>query len=247
MAVAVPTRRVYVLATGGGILDDPTQAAELRDRELPPSALPGPTTIVLDLADLRPTPRALKELIVPLGQRMRGGVYGDMKLVVAGAGEADEEVINLLAEKYDFPLFLARTSSSEDVEAARPAGDLTSSEVETLDKLRDAGGGATVAGLAGVFGLGATAVNNRLLNLERKGYVYRLRRSKRSGDLYIDPRADAGEMLMVGGGAEDVPTIRSALLASGIRSDPYDRSRLVLEGEAAERAAEILRRRGKAT
>jgi len=32
---------------------------------------------------------------------------------------------------------------------------------------------------------------------------------------------------------------------TGIRSDPYERSRLVLEDEAAERAAEILRRRGK--
>lgn len=245
MAVAVPTRRVYFLGTAG-VLDDPGRVAELRDRMLPPSALSGPTTIVLDLGGVRPTPRALRELIVPLGQRIRGGVYGDMKLVVAAADEADAEVIDLLADRYDFPLFLARSSRPEDVEDARPAGDLTGADVETLEVLRDAGGGATVAALAGVFGLGATALNNRLLNLDRKGYVYRLRRSKRSGDLYVDPRVDSGELFKHGGGSEDVPPARSALLAAGIRSNPYDRSRLILEGDAAERAAEILRRRGKA-
>ena len=246
MAAAVPTRRVHFLGTGG-FLDDPHEVAVIRDRELPPSAIAGRTTIVFDLGGVRPTPRALKELVVTLAQRIRGGVYGDVKLVIASADEADLEVIKLLAENYDFPLFLARSSRPEDVENAHPAGDLTSADIETLEVLRDAGGGgATVAALAGVVGLGATALNNRLTNLDKKGYVYRMERSKRAGDLYVDPRADAGQMLIRGLANDDVPPTRTALLTAGIRSNPYDRSRLILEGEAAERAAEILRRRGKA-
>lgn len=41
------------------------------------------------------------------------------------------------------------------------------------------------------------------------------------------------------------PPLRKALRDAGISTDPYDRSHLILEGEAAKRAAEIVKRRTK--
>jgi hypothetical protein len=218
----------------GGVLGDPDRAAELRDQRLPPTVLPGFTTLVLDLSGMTPTPAALRELIIPLGQRLRGGVYGAAKLILATPDDAVAEVVDLLAGAHGLPIFLARSSSPEDVARARPAGDLTATEHQTLRELAAAGGLATVADLAGRFGIEPTAVNNRLTNLDRKGYVYRYHRTRRSGDLYLDPRAPFDTE---GHGA--VPT-RDALQAAGIWSDPYDRSPLRLEGDAAERAADIL-------
>jgi DNA-binding MarR family transcriptional regulator len=235
-------RRVSFLGTGG-VLDEPAEVASIRDREFPPSAFAGPTTIVLDLGVTRLTSRALHELVVTMGQRLRGGIYGEMRLVIATADDADAEIIDLLAQQYDFPLFIARSSRGEDVEEARPAGALTGTELETLDMLRSIGS-VTGAGLAGAAGLNVTAASNRLANLERKGYVYRFKRNRRSGDVYVDPRSDSNELLQ-NWASIDVAPRRAALLAAGIHSDPYDRTPLVFEGEAAERAAEILRRRGR--
>lgn len=234
-------RKVLVLGTGG-VLDEPTEVAWFRDRELPPSALPGATTVVFDLGQTRLTSRALHEMIVTVGQRVRGGVYGDVRLVIATADDADAEIIDLLARQYDFPLFIARSTSEEDVENARPAGALTEADRETLEFLHSIGS-VTGAALAGAVGLNVTAASNRLANLERKGYVFRFKRNRRSGDVYVDPRSDTGAFLH--NWTADTAPRRSALLAAGIHSDPYDRSPLVLEGEAADRAAEILRRRGR--
>lgn len=246
MAIAVPSRQVRFLGGTSGHLDDPHQAAELRDRQLPPTAWSAPTTVVLDIGGAQPAPAALREIVLTLGQRLRGKVYGELKIVIAAEDEAVAEVVRLLGHKYDLPLFLARSSRPEDVEQAEPVGELTRGERDTLDELRDVGGGATVAALAGAIGIGASAANNRLTNLERKGYVYRLKRARSYGDIYVDPRASAEELLFGTAEESEVPPPRSALLAAGIRSNPYDRSRIELSGEAAERAAEILRRRGKA-
>jgi DNA-binding MarR family transcriptional regulator len=245
MAIAVPTRQVRFLGGTTGRLDDPHHAAELRDQQLPPTAWSAPTTAVLDISGSQPAPAALREIVLTLGQRVRGGVYGDMKIVIAVEDEAVAEVIRLLGREYDLPLFLSRSSRPEDIERSEPLGELTRGERETLDELREVGGGATVAALAGAIGIAASAANNRLTNLERKGYVYRLKRARSHGDIYVDPRASAEELLLGVTEEGDVPPPRSALLAAGIRSNPYDRSRIDLSGEAAERAAEILRRRGK--
>jgi hypothetical protein len=201
---------------------------------------------VLDLGGARHTPAALRELIVPLGQRLKGGVFGELRIVVAAPDEATAEIITLLAQQHELPFYIAKSSRLEDIEDAVPAGDLTNTETETLDGLRGVGGGATAAGFAGAFGLAPNTANNRLLNLERKGYLYRLQRNRRDGDLYVDPRATAPDVVV--GAARDTETapLRNALLSKGIHSNPYDRSRVVLEGDAAARAAEILRRRGKA-
>jgi hypothetical protein len=154
--------------------------------------------------------------------------------------------VGLLARQHELPLFVAKSSRPEDVEEAVPAGSLTPTESDTLEELHAVGGGATAAAFAGAYGLAPNTANNRLLNLERKGYLYRLHGSRREGDLYVDPRAPAPDVVIAAAYDTETPPPRDALLSKGIRADPYDRSRLQLEGDAAERAAEILRRRGKA-
>lgn len=244
MPAQVPLRRVHFVGTHD--VRDVARAAEIREREFPPTAAPAPTVAVFDLGGAAYTPAALRELIVPLGRQLRGGILGELRIVIATPDPAAREIIALLAREHDLPLFVAVSSRAEDVAAAVPAGDLTPGDVETLDALREVGGGATAAAFAGAWGLAANTAHNRLLNLERKGYLYRLERSKRDGDLYVDPRAPTPEVVVSAARDHETRPLRDALLARGIKSNPYDRSRVVVEGEAAERAAEILRRRRKA-
>jgi DNA-binding Lrp family transcriptional regulator len=158
-------------------------------------------------------------------------------LIVATPDKAVAEVVDLLASAYGLSLYLANSSSSEDVRRARPAGDLTETEKQTLAALAEAGGRATVAALSDRVGIEPTALNNRLAKLDSKGYVYRYRRPRSVGDIYLDPRVRTE--------SEGATPSREALRAHGIETDPYDRSPLMLEGEAAERAAEIFRRRSR--
>jgi hypothetical protein len=241
VSVTFPTRKLAHLGDGG-VMDDAQGAADAVDRELPQTAFGTPVTQVFDLADHDLTITVLRHLIVPLGQRLRGGVYGNARVVFTTRNAAVAEVISLLAREHDLPIFLASTPA--DVDRAQPAGELTASEAETLQQLHLVGGRVTASALASSFGIAANAANNRLSNLERKGYLLRVRRGRRAGDEYLDPRADLPDVQELRRLA--VKPMRAVLMASGIETDPYDRTPIVLEGEGAERAAEILRRRGKA-
>ena len=245
MAALVPSPRLTFLGSAG-VLSDPEHASRLRDRAmLPPTTMKAPVTAILDLGGAQPTAAALRELIIPLGQRLLGGVYGNVKIVVAAPDDAVAEMIRLLAREYRLPLYLARSSRPEDVAVAEPVGDLTQAELQTLDDLKALGGESTIAALAGAVGLAPTAINNRLTSLDRKGYVHRLPRGRRYGDIFVDPRSPASHELIANAMHPEVPPARHALLRSGISDDPYARTRLELHGEAAERAAAILDRRGK--
>lgn len=240
MSVTFPTRKLTRIG-GGDVLAD-ASATSVVDREFPQTAFGAPVTQVFDLGEQDLTASVLRQLIVPLGQRLRGGVYGNARVVITTQNAAVVEVIGLLARAYDLPIFIAPTPA--DVDRAEPVGDLTASEIETLSELHTLGGRATAAGLASAAGIAANAANNRLGSLERKGYVLRVRRGRREGDEYLDPRSplpDTQELRRLA-----VKPMRAALIASGIETDPYDRSDILLEGEGAERATEILRRRGKA-
>lgn len=243
MPLKTPVRRILGFATGD--LSDPTRAAAVRDRLLPPTAFGSPNTAVLDLRGKLLSPSALREMVVTLGQRLRGGTYGELRLVLVSSDDATRELIALLADKYDLPVFIASSTDSEDVESAAPVGKLTPADLETLAELRGAGWSSTVSALASHIGIEPTAANNRLVNLEKKGYVYRLHRGRREGDLFVDPRSPMDAPFVGFDDDNDVPPLATALRKHGIRSNPHDRSRLTLEGEAAERAAEILRRHGK--
>jgi hypothetical protein len=233
-----------VISFPTGDLSDPETAARLRDAWIPATAFTRPTTLVLDLSGKLLSPSALKELIVVLGQRIRAGMYGDARLVVATSDPAVQESCALLARTYQIPLYLATSSRAEDVFHAIPAGDLTEADVETLEEVRASGSVITASGLAGAVGLQATAANNRLVNVERKGFVLRVRRGRDEGDLFVDPRVAFMTPLASSRAAEALP-MRQALFDAGIRSDPYAHPPRTVEGEAADPLAEILRRRGK--
>jgi hypothetical protein len=235
LPLTIPDRRV--LRSDTGDLSDPAYAVQELDRRLPPTAWQTPFTAILDLRGKLLSPASLRRTIVTLGQRLRGGVYGDIKVVVVTTDPDIAELVDLIAREAGFSIFIA---DSPEIELARPAGDLTPAERETLNTLHQFGGRTTVSAFAGHIGIETTAANNRLVNLDRKGYLYRIKRGRRDGDLFVDPRTPPDVVF------SDAPFAREALLSAGIRSNPYDTAPATLEGDAAERAAEILRRRGRA-
>lgn len=237
-------RRVLRIGNPTGDLTDPLDVSRLRDEKLPPTAFAEPTVAVLDLNGKLFSPSSLRELIVPLGQRIRGGVYGNLRIVVVTADYATREFLDLLARHHEIPLYVAPSTEVSDVSRAEPLGCLTSGSAETLRELVGAGWNVTASSFAKLVGIEPTAATNRLVNLEREGYLYRIRRHRNEGDLFVDPRAPRTVALGVD---RDVAPRTAALAAAGIHSNPYDTSTVTLQGDAAARAAEILRRRGKAT
>lgn len=228
----------------GQLVGDAAEAvAELASVFQVLTSLGTPLTLVLDLGDRDFTTSALQAVLSHVGQALRGGGFRDTRVVFVASNPAVVEFVRLLAEANGFPFYVA--ASRSEIPSARPVGDLTTSEEETLDVLRRLGGRATAAELGQAMGLAPSAANNRLNALDRKGYLLRVRRHRRQGDDFLDPRAEMPSIdeLRV----RAIKPMGAALRAAGISSDPYSREPSKLEGEAAERAAEILRRRGLAT
>lgn len=229
-------RRVYSTPTGD--LSDPDHAVHLLKKFVPETGAVPPQVAVLEVRGKLFSPASLRELVVRLGQGIRGGAYGDLKLVLVTSDPAIREIAGLLAQAHSFPLYVASSRDPSDVERAIPVGDLTAAETETLEQLRALGGMATVARVAEAMALEASAATNRLVNVERKGYLHRIKRGRRQGDLFVDPRT---RRQAISSPFQAAPKMREALLDAGIRTNPYDRSRLKLDGEAARRAQEIIR------
>ena len=179
--------RVITLGTGAEVWSDRSGASFLRDRYFPPTAVDRPTIAVLELS-AEPTIGTLQEFLLPLGRRIRGGEYGQLFLVVRSDDEAVAGFVRYLSREYDLPIFVGSSSSGVGG-AVTPAGDLTSTDEATMDALRSLGGVSTPPQLAETIGIEPTAAGNRLVNLARKGYVYRVSRPRRQGDLYVDPWA----------------------------------------------------------
>ena len=77
------------------VLKDPHIAALTRDQLATQlSLIEEPLILVLDLAGITLTPSALQELRLPLAQRIRGGEYGTVRLVISttdpGVAEFDQ-------------------------------------------------------------------------------------------------------------------------------------------------------------
>jgi hypothetical protein len=219
-----------------GDLSDPEVAAGIRNSLLQATVFKQPTTLVLDLSGKLLSPASLKELVVPLAQVVAGGLYGDVKLVVATADAGVREIVALLATSYQVPLYVA--DSADDVFRAVPAGILTEADTQTLEEMKIFGSAITVSALASAVGLQPSAANNRLVNVDRKGFVFRVKRGRDEGDLYVDPRVRPGTRL------GPTPS-RQPLLEAGIVSDPQASPPRHVEGEDAERLDEILSRRKK--
>lgn len=169
-------------------LRDRTAAARVRDRLAASIARSdAPRVHVLDLAGVSFTPSALQELVLPLAQRIRGGEYGMVRLVISTADPGVGDFIRYMAHAHDLPLYLA--DSPSDLSQGAPLGVLTRSKLDTLNTINVMGGQVTASSLAAASGIRANAATNRLATLDREGYLIRQPRGRRDGDLFVEPRA----------------------------------------------------------
>jgi hypothetical protein len=136
-------------------------------------------------------PGAIQDMILPVAQSLRSGVYGPAVLIIITSDEATVEYLEALAERYELALFVLPPSTP--LRHARPVGTLTKTDAETLDLLVGHGGQVTSSQLAGLAGIELNAAHNRLRGLAHQGYVYRVERARREGegDVFIDPRVAA--------------------------------------------------------
>lgn len=167
------------------VYPDRHQMAQYRDREFPPTATDWERVFCINLEGGFFSPGALMEMIVPIGQAVRGGVYGSAALVVVSSDDGTVAFLEALAQKHELPIFLSRSPDSP-LSDARPVGALTTAEMETYGLIRSAGGEVTSSGVADLAGIEVNAAVNRLSALARKGYVHRVARSRREGDAYVD-------------------------------------------------------------
>jgi hypothetical protein len=171
-------------------------AAPLVDRELirqfrswvlEASGVKEPTVLAINLEGRFPSAAALVELIVPLGEVARAQTLGPLAVVLCTTDEGVRQTVRAVAFTQDLALYLA--PAVDRLAEAEPVGPLTPSDQHTLEVLRGLGGRATVATFAGATGLEAPAATNRLMNVQKKGMVHRVERSRREGVLFVDPRA----------------------------------------------------------
>jgi hypothetical protein len=172
--------------TGATIWDDP-QANEVVQRFMPMDKNHGPMIGILHLGALRPTPNVLRNVIVTIGEDIRAGRYGNFTFIVSSEDDATRHVIGDIASAQDLPIFVS--SSSIDLEQAKPAGVLTAKERETMNLVLRAGGTVTAAELGQQLGTEQTTAGNRLNALHKKGYLQRVVRPHPFGDQFVDPRS----------------------------------------------------------
>lgn len=177
----------YMPAGTVGPLLDRHEMARFREWVLKPSGVREPTVLALNLEGRFPSASVLLELVLPLGQAVRGRTLGPLAVVLCTSDEGTRDVLRALAGTYDLALFVA--PSLERLKEAEPLGALTATEQETLEVLRGIGGRATVAKFADATGLEPSAASNRLVNVSQKGFVHRVERPRRDGILFLDPRA----------------------------------------------------------
>ena len=177
--------------------------------------------LVLDLAGVTLTPASLQELILPLAQRIRGGEYGTVRLVISTTDPGVADFVRYMAQAHQLPLYLS--PSPFDLSEGTPIGNLTETESSTLDTIVMLGGQVTASRLAEAEGIRPSAATNRLVNLDREGYLVRQPRGRREGDVYIEPRsATATPMVFQGGNRGSNPlggtNIHKGLFAALVRS-----------------------------
>ena len=169
----------------------------LRDRELAALARDrltsqldlhdDPQVLVLDLAGITFTPSTLQELLLPLTQRIRGGEHGTVRLVISTTDPGVRDFVRYIAHVHHLPLYVS--PSPFELCDGIAVGNLTQTETRTLDTIVALGGHVTASGLATMESIGPSAATNRLVKLDRDGYLVRQPRARREGDLYIEPRS----------------------------------------------------------
>lgn len=185
-SIAPPAVLEVFPGTSGGIWTDREEAARYRDLFFPPTAFDEWTIAILNLTGILPTPGVLQDLLVPLAQRIRGGVYGPLVLVVQTADEGVGDFLRYLSREYSLPIFLAPAFKS--LAFAEPLGPLTSTERTTMNVLFELGGTVTASELAQAINIEPTAAGNRLVGLASKGFIQRVPTRWSRGDAFVDFR-----------------------------------------------------------
>lgn len=126
------------------------------------------------------------DLILQPASAIPSGAFGNVSCVVVASDSHLKNYVRVVAMNSGAPIWIS-DSWSDYIHRAEPAGPLTESERETLEALRERGGEATASQIAEQLQLEPAAAGNRLAGLERKGFVFRQRRSKREGDLFLVP------------------------------------------------------------
>jgi hypothetical protein len=176
--------------TGSALWDDPNATGcwnRVIERVMPQDRKHGPMIGILDLAMLRPTPVVLRDVIVGIGEDVRAGRYGNFTFVVSSEDDATRSIVTDVASVKNVAIFLS--SSPTHLEQAEPIGDLTLKDRETLGLVLQAGGTVTAAEFAAQFGVEQTTAGNRLIALNKKGFLHRVERPHPVGDQFIDPRS----------------------------------------------------------
>lgn len=178
------TPRVVVqqVATGG-LVDFPSVPPWVRHVASDIGRTAGSAVLVLELGDARFETEVLLDMLTPLAQEIRAGRFGDVVLVVATRQQSVARIVEMVALTEDLPMYL--TPDASKLSQAQPAGRLTETERESLAALSRLGGRVTASQFASAAALEITAAGNRLSNLARRGYVFRIPRSRREGDEYL--------------------------------------------------------------
>ena len=187
-----PRAKLYYLGTGGPLLD-PRLTAKVRERLMDEVDAAALRIAVLDLGGAVFSPGSLQELLLPLVRRLRAGEAGAVVLVIIAEDRGVADFVHMLAFTHSLPLYV--TDRPHQMADAEPVGRLTPTELQTINAIGEMGGRVTVAAFADHLQLQVTAAGNRLANLDLRGYVYREQRSRRDGDIFVDPRWEASEAI----------------------------------------------------
>jgi DNA-binding MarR family transcriptional regulator len=166
------------------VYPDRHEIARARDQEFPPTASGRYQVFVVNLEGAFLSTGALMEMVVPLAQAVRSGVYGPTALLIITSDDSTVEFLEALAIRHDLSLFVA-PSPEKALSEARPIGALTATEMETLSLVRSSGGEITSSRIANLARIEPNAAVNRVSNLVRKGYLCRRSRPRSEGDAFV--------------------------------------------------------------
>ena len=190
--------------TGPAVWDDP-YADQVVHRFMPPERKHPPMLGVIHMDAVRPTPMVLRNVVVTPAEDVKAGRYGSCSLFICSQDEDTRSVIGDIAASQNVAVFLC--SAYSDLEYAEPVGVLTAKEHETLGLVFEAGGTVNALDLTKRIGIEKTAASNRLVSLQKKGFVLRVERPHPAGDLFVDPRS------LVRGETEAGPQLDNRALA----------------------------------
>ena len=180
---------VKVVPAGTGMMGvwDHPYPDQLVQRFMPPDRRHGPMLGILQFGGIRPTPAILRNMVVTVGEDVKAGRYGDFSLFVCSEDEDTRNVIGDIAAAQNIAMFVCASPSR--LTDAEPVGVLTANDTETLGLVAKTGGTVTAPSLAADAGIEKTAAGNRLVSLQKKGFLQRVERPHPEGDLFVDPRS----------------------------------------------------------